>query len=222
MRDVLRKLAKEEHVTILVSSHILSELEHIVDRVGIMKDGVMIEQLSIKEIQARNLEYYILETSMIQQALVYLSDILGIKNCRAISDNQIRIYDQSMHYQELLSKIVVGGFEFSSFEKEKRLLKIISSVKRVEVMNMSKLIILEIQKIKGNFVLKLFVEWIILLALSLGFVALIYYSADFISQMPTPGLSEETLPEIMNFKDTEQIKILSEQSYRVSLLFTGV
>ncbi len=74
---------------------------------------------------------------------------------------------------------------------------------------MSKLIILEIQKIKGNFVLKLFVEWIILLALSLGFVALIYYSADFISQMPTPGLSEETLPEIMNFKDTEQIKILS-------------
>lgn len=123
MRDVLRKLAKEEHVTILVSSHILSELEHIVDRVGIMKDGVMIEQLSIKEIQARNLEYYILETSMIQQALVYLSDILGIKNCRAISDNQIRIYDQSMHYQELLSKIVVGGFEFSSFEKEKKTLE---------------------------------------------------------------------------------------------------
>lgn len=39
LRDILRKLAHEEGISVLVSSHLMSEMEMMCDRVGIIADG---------------------------------------------------------------------------------------------------------------------------------------------------------------------------------------
>ena len=49
-------LSKEHGITILISSHILSEISQIADKIGVIKNGEMIEQISMKEIMRENID----------------------------------------------------------------------------------------------------------------------------------------------------------------------
>lgn len=54
LRKLLRQLNKEYDMTILISSHILNELEHTATCFGILNDGVITKELSIHDIQQSN------------------------------------------------------------------------------------------------------------------------------------------------------------------------
>ena len=51
MRGILVKLSREQGKTIMISSHILSEIELVADRVGIMDHGVLLAQKYMKELK---------------------------------------------------------------------------------------------------------------------------------------------------------------------------
>jgi len=51
MREFVKKIAKEEKIAVLISSHILSEVEALCDTVGILKNGNLIENKNINELQ---------------------------------------------------------------------------------------------------------------------------------------------------------------------------
>ena len=53
LRGLLAGLAEEEGMTILLSSHILSELEKTAGRIGILEEGRLLEEFSPKEAQER-------------------------------------------------------------------------------------------------------------------------------------------------------------------------
>jgi len=53
IRDLLRKLASERGVTVFMSSHILAEVAHLADRIGIVHDGRLIEESSREELAAK-------------------------------------------------------------------------------------------------------------------------------------------------------------------------
>lgn len=53
IRDLLLRLNKELGMTILVSSHLLDELAKIVTTYGIINDGILVEQISAKELEAK-------------------------------------------------------------------------------------------------------------------------------------------------------------------------
>ena len=54
MRVFLRKLAKEQNIAILISSHNLSEMELICDKIGIIDNGMIIENKTMEELQNIN------------------------------------------------------------------------------------------------------------------------------------------------------------------------
>ena len=56
IRNLLLTLSKEHGITILISSHILSEISQIADKIGVIKNGEMIEQISMKEIMSENID----------------------------------------------------------------------------------------------------------------------------------------------------------------------
>ena len=61
IRNLLLSLSKEHGITILISSHILSEISQIADKIGFIKNGEMVEQVSMKEIRRENInleEYF--------------------------------------------------------------------------------------------------------------------------------------------------------------------
>jgi len=51
IRDFLKLLARKQHIAILVSSHMLSEMELLCDTVGIINNGQLIEQKTITQLR---------------------------------------------------------------------------------------------------------------------------------------------------------------------------
>lgn len=56
IRNFLLSLSKEHRITILISSHILSEISQIADKIGFIKNGEIVEQVSMKEIRRENID----------------------------------------------------------------------------------------------------------------------------------------------------------------------
>ena len=56
IRNLLLSLSKEHGITILISSHILSEISQIADKIGFIKNGEIVKQVSMKEIRRENID----------------------------------------------------------------------------------------------------------------------------------------------------------------------
>jgi len=61
IRHMLQKLVAENGMTILISSHILGELQQLATRFGIIKDGKLIDEFSVKNLGKKTLEQYYIE-----------------------------------------------------------------------------------------------------------------------------------------------------------------
>ena len=57
VRQMLHSLAAEQGVTIFMSSHILAEVAHLADRIGIIHDGRLLEELDRDEMAAKASAY---------------------------------------------------------------------------------------------------------------------------------------------------------------------
>jgi ABC-2 type transport system ATP-binding protein len=53
IRNLLRSLADERGVTVFMSSHILAEIAHLADRIGIVHEGKLLEECSREELAAK-------------------------------------------------------------------------------------------------------------------------------------------------------------------------
>lgn len=51
MRRLFAKLAADHGMTILVSSHILSEIEQVADTIGIISNGTIVEEANLEELR---------------------------------------------------------------------------------------------------------------------------------------------------------------------------
>lgn len=78
MRNLFKKLVDEFGITILISSHILSEIEHIADVIAIMDNGELIEEINIQELHKKADKYINLETSDIEKSIEILGEC-GLK-----------------------------------------------------------------------------------------------------------------------------------------------
>lgn len=54
MRILFRRLVEEEGMTILMSSHLLSEIEQIADRVGVIADGTVVQEAEMADIRKQH------------------------------------------------------------------------------------------------------------------------------------------------------------------------
>ncbi len=90
MRDVLCDLAKNHGVTIVISSHILGELEKIATHYGIIRGGKMIVEMTAEELEKGCRTYIALQAKDMAKA----KNILATKYERLTEENEyLRIYD---------------------------------------------------------------------------------------------------------------------------------
>ena len=54
MRDFFIALVKEQNMTLLISSHILTEIEHIADTIGIIKAGTIVREVSMAKLKSES------------------------------------------------------------------------------------------------------------------------------------------------------------------------
>ncbi|MDE6621984.1 MAG: ATP-binding cassette domain-containing protein [Lachnospiraceae bacterium] len=93
LRDLFKMLCAEYGITIIISSHILSEVESIADTVGVIDHGRMMKEISMQEISERNTAYIELAVEDTKKASYVLADKLELKNFKVVDGRTIRIYD---------------------------------------------------------------------------------------------------------------------------------
>lgn len=135
IRDLLKTLCEEYGITIMVSSHILSEIESIADTIGVINHGIMMKEIGMKEIEEMSLAYIELTVDNPKKAAYILSEKLGLSNFKIIENNTIRIYDQHVSTQALskamaLDDVVVTALGKQSETLEDYFLKMTAEVKR--------------------------------------------------------------------------------------------
>ncbi|MDS0527269.1 ATP-binding cassette domain-containing protein [Clostridium sp. SHJSY1] len=94
IRELLLKLNKERGITILISSHILSELTHISNRYGFINNGSLIEEMTANDLQKKCKSYLHLKVTDCSDVSYILENEVKIKDYEVFPDNIIRIYDE--------------------------------------------------------------------------------------------------------------------------------
>lgn len=72
MRQFVRHLAEEEGISVFVSSHLLSEIQMLCDRVAVIHEGTMIRTASIRELVTETGDKYEWKVEPIEPAVMFL------------------------------------------------------------------------------------------------------------------------------------------------------
>lgn len=80
VRDFIKDLSVERGKTILISSHILSEIQLLADDIGIIDYGVLLEESSMGELEKKNSKYIMLQVSDVSKATLILERQFQLKN----------------------------------------------------------------------------------------------------------------------------------------------
>ncbi|MBQ4600618.1 MAG: ATP-binding cassette domain-containing protein [Oscillospiraceae bacterium] len=115
MREILVDITKTYGCTVLISSHILGELEKIATHYGIIRQGKMIMELSAEEMDSRAQVFVSLKTKDMKGAKAVLS--AKFADVR-LEDEYIRIYDVD-DTAEVVDFLMKNGHVVSEIKKNK-------------------------------------------------------------------------------------------------------
>lgn len=135
IRDLFKILCTEYGITFFISSHLLSEIESIADTVGIINQGRLIKETSMKQISEMNMAFIEVAVENIQGAAYVLSDKMNINNFKIIDNCKIRIYDENVTTKRISKELMLNDIEIISINKhcetlEDYFLKITSEVEK--------------------------------------------------------------------------------------------
>ncbi len=111
VRDFIKRLSIEQGKTVLLSSHILSEISMLADDIGIIDQGVLLEEESLAELDRKNSRYIHLTVSDTAQSARLIEQQLGINNFHIDDDHNLRLYDLSAATNALVRLLVENGIE---------------------------------------------------------------------------------------------------------------
>ena len=118
LRDILKKLAHEEGTAVMVSSHLLAEMEMMCDRIGIISNGKLLQICTIEELmhRANNTSVYRIKTSDPKKAQEILSQATSFKISNLTKDS-LDIEAEENDINECVRTLVAGGSDIYGVQK---------------------------------------------------------------------------------------------------------
>ena len=115
MREILVDITKNYGCTVVISSHLLGELEKIATHYGIIRQGRMIMEMSAEEMDSRAQVFTSLKTADMQGAYTVLAKKYGDVR---MENGYIRVYDVN-DVEEIVSCLMENGHAVSEIVKNK-------------------------------------------------------------------------------------------------------
>ena len=112
LRDLLIELNQKEGITVLISSHILSELEKIASCYGFISHGKLIEEVSAKELQERCRKSLMMKVNRLDEAEKVFKK-LGIHDYKTAPNGEVKIFD-AVKINEVVVELNNANVEISS------------------------------------------------------------------------------------------------------------
>ena len=123
MRLLFQHLNQDYGTTIFISSHILSEVEQIADRIGILSDGKLRKEITISEIHEYQAEYLELCVDDVNRTAHILEQNGKYSHFTVVSDTLIRIYNTDISGKEISGLLVKRGVGLESIGRKQNSLE---------------------------------------------------------------------------------------------------
>ena len=114
LRNLLVKIAKEENMGILISSHNLAELESFCNKVCIIKNGVIVETSDIEEVKKETSDgNYIIEVDDSKRARIIIGDM-----STAQDSTHILVHSDKENIPFIIKKLVLQDIKIYSIKED--------------------------------------------------------------------------------------------------------
>lgn len=108
LRELLKKLNKKQGITILISSHILSELDQLATYYGFINHGKMIKQISADELMAKCKPYLSVRAGNVQNAVAVLKHMFPENELEIVSESRVKLYGFTGSTKEVIKELVLN------------------------------------------------------------------------------------------------------------------
>ena len=120
IRELIIRLAKEKGLTVFISSHILSEIEHIADRVGIINRGRLVYEGKIEKIKSN--AWLEIEGDFFSDTK--LKEVLEGTGVTDISDKILKFKNMdNEETSKIIRQLVIAGYPIYRVERKKESLE---------------------------------------------------------------------------------------------------
>ncbi len=118
MRNLFRRLNEEKNITILLSSHILSELQQVASDFGFLYQGRMLEEISAKKILEKCSDSLNIEISDPERYAALLSSCFPGEIFRVMPEQAIQISNPQREAQDYSRLAAEHGFLIKRLERQ--------------------------------------------------------------------------------------------------------
>ena len=113
VRSFIRELCDARGKTILISSHILSEISLLADDIGIIDHGKLLEEESLAELEQKNRHYIHFTVSDSKQAAQLLETVFQTRTFKIEDKNNIQLMEMNLPIASITRCFVENGLEVS-------------------------------------------------------------------------------------------------------------
>ena len=113
VRDFIKTLSIERGKTILISSHILSEISLLADDIGIIDHGTLLEEESLAELEQKSSKHIRFTLSDTAQAARILERTFHESHFSIQDDHNLRLHNLDLSVGKIVTAFVENGLEVS-------------------------------------------------------------------------------------------------------------
>ena len=118
-RKTILKLAKEKQITVIISTHILSELSQLADTYGFIKEGHMIEEVEAATISERCKHHLLIKAKESKLAVTILEQQLNTHNYEVLENGDIKLFEYLDMPEIVIEALVNGKAKICSLQEVK-------------------------------------------------------------------------------------------------------
>lgn len=114
LRNLIKRLSKKEKISILISSHLIAEIELICDRVSIIKDGTVLKNAAVEELLMTKETFFELDDN--EKGIKILKENLGIN--AKINNGRIEAVVDENQISEINESFIKAGLKLKFVDKK--------------------------------------------------------------------------------------------------------
>jgi len=123
IRKLIINLAKTRNITVMLSSHILSEVQQLATRIGIINAGCLLEEIGIDELEQKNRSYVELIINDEKAAASVLENELNIHDYTVVERGVIWVYERFEDTETIGTALFAHGLRIRGISIKKQTLE---------------------------------------------------------------------------------------------------
>lgn len=117
LRAMIKNLNEEHNITIILSSHILSELAQVATRFGFIDNGCLLKEITIDELNEECNKSISINVDNVEKAIVIIEEKLNTNKFSIINKSEIRLYDYLDNPSEVSFQLNSNGIRINSIKE---------------------------------------------------------------------------------------------------------